>query len=89
MNDSDFAIIVFRAKTDVFSLIVALNSYGVAASTTGTPKEARIGCGIAVKTEVRAIGTALEIINGGGYDSFYGIYRTKTAGGRTSRTRVI
>ena len=87
MLKSKFIIVVFRSKTDVFTLIGALNSLGISASTAGTPKEAEIGCGIAVRTEYRHLGTVKSLISVG-YDSFYGIYLVESSGLRTSRTRI-
>ena len=40
---------VFRSRAHSLDYARRLTSYGVAASTMPTPKEARIGCGICVK----------------------------------------
>ena len=80
---------VFKTKTEVFSLIGQLNLTGISASTTGTPKEAGIGCGIAVKTDFRHLNTIKRIIDAGGYKGFFGIYLIVTDGLRTSKTRIV
>ena len=89
MQKSKYLIIVFRTKTEVFSLIQALEKKGISAATTGTPKEAGIGCGIAVKTDALNLNAVKRIVLSGGYDGFFGIYAVATDGVRTSKTRVM
>ena len=82
-------IIVFRSKTEVFGFIDEMNNAGAFATTTGTPKEAKIGCGISVKTDARNLKTVISILNERRFDGFFGVYSSVGAGGRTSRTRLI
>ena len=89
MQKSKYLIIVFRTKTEVFSLMRALNQIGLTATTTGTPKEAGIGCGIAVKTDVVNLSVVRQIVSGGGYDGFFGVYLVLTDGLRTSKSKVL
>ena len=82
------AVFVFRNKTEVFRLIDELNAYGVRAGTTGTPKEAKIGCGIAVETELSKLMLAKRIISSGNYQGYYGAFTIERVGGRTITARV-
>ena len=44
-----WAVATFRSKTEVFEFIDLMEQEGVFVSTVGTPKEARIVCGISAK----------------------------------------
>ena len=88
MEKSKYLAVVFRTKTEVFSLIEKLNSLGIKALTTGTPKEAGIGCGIAVRTDAVHSSVVRRIVLSGGYEGFFGIYLIETDGLRTSKTRM-
>ena len=89
MKTSKYLVVVFLSKTEVFSFIERMNSYGVAASTTGTPKEARIGCGISAKIDQRSYDLAVKVIGDGGYNGFFGIYAVTSDGERISRYRIV
>lgn len=82
------AVIVFRTKTEVFRLIDELYAYGIRAATTSTPKEAGIGCGIAVETDLIRVPVVRRIIAGGGYGGYYGIFSVERFPTRTVTTRI-
>ena len=63
-----------------------LNGYGVQATTVPTPKEARIGCGLCVRFDVRYFVRAQAILKTGKYGSFKGFYRIDFINGSTSIT---
>ena len=81
------AVFVFRTKTEVFEFADELRSRGIPAGTVGTPKEARIGCGLAVSTEARFLSVAKKIAIGG-YGGFYGIFIVERYDAKTKTTRV-
>lgn len=83
------AIVVFKSKTEVFRFMEEIRSRGAAASTVGTPAQAKIGCGISVKIDYGYLPLAKKIIAGGGYGAFYGIYAVTTAGGRTETVKIM
>ena len=82
------AVFVFRTKTEVFEFADELRARGIPAGTVGTPKEARIGCGLAVSTEARFLSVAKKIATSGGYGGFYGIFLVERSDKKTSTTRV-
>lgn len=82
------AVFVFRNKTEVFRLLDDLYAYGVRASTTGTPKEAKIGCGIAVEIDISKIALAKRIVQSGNYRGYYGAFTVERVGERTITTRI-
>lgn len=82
------AVVVFRSKTEVFDFIGALAEKSVVAGTTGTPKEARIGCGIAAEVELRHLPVARSLVNSGRFKGFYGIFVIERTGNRISTIRV-
>ena len=82
------ALFVFRNKTEVFRLLDELAAFGVRAGTTGTPKEAKIGCGIAVETDISKLPLAKRIISSGNYQGFFGAFTIERASGRTITTKI-
>jgi hypothetical protein len=58
-----------------------LNLYGVSATTTSAPKEAKIGCGLCVRFDARYFTRAKAVLKTGGYASFKGFYRLDFVGG--------
>ena len=77
---------VFRSRAHSLDYAERLQSYGVAATTVPTPKEARIGCGLCVRFDVRSFARAQAILKTGRYSSFKGFYKIEYFGGRVSIT---
>lgn len=75
---------VFRSRAHSLDYAGRLTSYGVAASTMPTPKEARIGCGICVRFDAREFVRARAILKLGRYSSFKGFYKMEYNGGQLS-----
>ncbi len=84
MEVSTKIICVFRSKTDLFAFIDTMKSYGALVFTVGTPKEAKIGCGISARFDERYLFLAKKILKSGEYPSFYGVYKVKRVGIRTT-----
>ncbi len=82
-------VAVFRSKPDVFSFLNMLRLGGVACSTTGTPKEAGIGCGIAVRFPLSALDLAKRILARNNFSSFYAIFKIAKEGNRSSLSRIL
>ena len=61
---------VFRSRSHSLAYAERLNGYGVAATTTPAPKEAKIGCGLCVRFDVRYFARAKAILHTG--RQFYG-----------------
>ena len=66
-----------------------MNAAGSFATTTGTPKEAKIGCGISAKTNARNINAVYAILKEKNFDGFFGVYSSVSVNGRTSRSRLV
>ena len=77
---------VFRSRAHSLHYAERLNAYGVPAITMPTPKEAKIGCGLCVRFEVRYFLRANSILKSGRYSSFKGYYKLDFVGGRLSLT---
>ena len=75
---------VFRSRAHSLDYAQRLASYGVAATTVPTPKEAKIGCGLCVRFDARYFPRAQAIIRSGRYSSFKGFYKLDFVGGQVS-----
>lgn len=75
---------VFRSRSHSLAYAERLNGYGVAATTTPAPKEAKIGCGLCVRFDVRYFARAKAILHTGRYTSFKGFYKMEYIAGRIS-----
>ena len=82
-------IVVFRSKTEVFEYVDALNENGISSAIVGTPKEARIGCGIAVELDYRYIASGFILSAARRFKGFYGIFAATRKGDRVSVSRFI
>ncbi len=77
---------VFRSRTQSLDYAERLHKYGVSASTSPAPKEAKIGCGLCVRFDARVYLRAKAILRTGKYSSFKGYYKLDFVGGRISVT---
>ena len=77
---------VFRSRAHSINYAERLQSYGVPAVTTPTPKEAQIGCGLCVRFDARYFHRAQAILKTGRYTSFKGFYKMDYFGGQLSLT---
>ncbi len=75
---------VFRSRSQSLDYAERLQRYGVPASTTPAPKEAKIGCGLCVRIDGRDYYRAKAILKTGKYSSFKGYYKLDFVGGRVS-----
>ena len=79
---------VFRSRTHSLDYLERLHKYGVEATTTLAPKEARIGCGLCVSFDARLLPRAQAILKTGKYTSFKGFYKKEFVGDRVIITPV-
>lgn len=77
---------VFRSRAQSLDYAERLYKYGVEATMTPAPKEARIGCGMCVRISERNFVRANAILKTGKYSSFKGYYKVEYVGGRPSVT---
>ena len=75
---------VFRSRAHSLDYAECLQKYGVVATTTPAPKEAKIGCGLCVRFEVKYFARASAILRSGKYSSFKGFYKLDFVGGQVS-----
>ena len=73
---------VFRSHAHSLDYAQRLTSYGVAATTVPTPKEAKIGCGLCVRFDARYFIRAQAVLRTGKYTTFKGFYKTDFVNGR-------
>ena len=82
------AIIVFLTKTEVFECIDMLNLYGIKATTTATPKEAGIGCGLAVEVSFCCFSKVGKLLSERHFSGFVGIYVRENHNDRVSTYKI-
>ena len=73
---------VFRSRAQSLDYGQRLNVYGVPATTIPTPKEAKIGCGLCVRFDVRYLPKAQAILKTGGYSTFRGFFKMDFVDGK-------
>lgn len=77
---------VFRSRAHSLDYLERLTRYGVEATTTPAPKEAKIGCGLCVRFDARYFVRAQAILKTGKYSSFKGFYKTDFVAGKMTVT---
>ncbi len=82
-------IVVFKSKTEVFLFMEYLKNYGISSTTVGTPREAKVGCGLSVKISKSHLNVALSILRRYHFDGFHGIYQTIKKDSRLITSRLI
>jgi hypothetical protein len=75
---------VFRSRAQSLDYAERLYKYGVAATTTPAPKEAKIGCGLCVRFEERYYPRASALLRSKKYSSFKGFYKLDFVAGQVS-----
>ena len=75
---------VFRSRTHSLEYLRRLNEAGIPASPAPAPKEAKIGCGLCVRFDVKYFVRARAMLKVGGYSSFKGFYKVEYLAGRIS-----
>ena len=75
---------IFRSRSQSLDYAERLQKYGVAATTSPAPKEAKIGCGLCVRFEVKYFQRANILLRSGKYSSFKGFYKLDFVGGQVS-----
>ena len=77
---------VFHSRAHSLDYAQRLTSYGVAATTVPTPKEAKIGCGLCVRFDARYFIRAQAVLKTSRYATFKGFYKTDFVNGRMTVT---
>ena len=77
---------VFRSRAQSLDYAERLTQYGIAATTISTPKEAKVGCGLCVRFDVRHFLRAQALLKSGKYATFKGFYKMEFSNGRISVT---
>ena len=84
-----YCIAVFHSKTDVFLFMNYLKRSGVFCETVGTPKEAKVGCGLSVRFLKNNLSVAREILNSVRFNSFYAMYQVQVVGFRSVMSKIF
>lgn len=82
-------VVVFKSKTEVFSFMERARRVGIGGKAVATPKEIKIGCGLAVAIADNYAMSAWGIIRNGDFQTFYGIFKIKRNGLKSTLTRVV
>ena len=75
---------VFRSRAQSLDYVEHLQKYGIVATTTPAPKEAKIGCGLCVRFEERYYSSANALLRSKKYSSFKGFYKLDFVAGQVS-----
>lgn len=67
-------LVIIRSRAELMNFIDVALSYGITASLSPLPKEAKSGCGLCAAVNERDLSRAYRIISYYKYASFYGIY---------------
>ena len=84
----EFALAVFRSKTETLNFANLLKSYDVPCSIVTTPRIINVSCGISVKFSLYDLSPAKSIIVRRKFDSFAGFYKITQIGLRQTATRL-
>jgi hypothetical protein len=76
----EYLIVVFRSRTQVVKFYDLLTKYNIPASIINTPREACLGCGLSVKTDVNNFEYARRLLAASDLNSFAGFFLVKESG---------
>lgn len=71
----EYILCVFTSRTDTLKLYNYLQKNGVYCQIVNTPKEAKVGCGLSLKTSVNNLNLIKRVINSGKLNSFAGFFK--------------
>lgn len=75
-------VAVFRSRTQSMDYAERLKQHGVFAEIVPAPKEARIGCGLCVRFDVKQFIRAKAVMHTARYSAFKGYYRIEYQNGQ-------
>lgn len=84
----EYALAVFRARTETLNFANLLKSYDIPCSVVNTPRSINVSCGISVKFSLYNLSTAKNIVARRKFDSFGGLYKITNIGLRQIATRI-
>lgn len=81
-------VVVFKSKAEVFSFLDKAKAFGISGSVVSTPKELKTGCGLSVGLNDNYATFAVKIVNSGNFPTFFGIFRLKRNGLKSTLTKI-
>lgn len=81
-------VVVFKTKTEVFLFLDQAKAYGINGRVVSTPKELKTGCGLSAGLNDNYAPFAVKIIKNGNFSTFFGIFRLKRSGLKSSLTKI-
>lgn len=75
-------IIAFRSRAHTVQFSNFLRKNGVRNLIVNTPKEAGVGCGLSVETDIKDVARVKMLLKMSGLDSFAGIFKVYESKGR-------
>lgn len=82
-------VVVFKSKSEVFSFMESAKNAGIGGKVVAVPKEIKIGCGLAVGLSDNYSVAAGSLIRSGDYRTFYGIFKIKRNGFKSSVAKIF
>ena len=81
--------VTFKTKTEVFEFAEKCFYAGAGGKVVSTPKEIKLGCGYSVAVRDGALSKVRELIYGGDYPTFHGVFRIKKEGTKTVLAKLF
>lgn len=76
----EYALAVFRARTETVTFSNLLKSYGVSVMIISTPRQINVSCGISVRFNRSSLEQARSIISRRRFNTFAGFYYVQQVG---------
>ena len=83
----EYAVVAFRSRSHTIKFYNITLSQGLRTEIVNTPKEAGVGCGLAVKCSLADLARVKTAVRLSGLSSFAGVFSVKNvSGGRIVRS---
>ncbi len=74
---------VFRSRSQTLQFESAMKKSLVPVSVVSTPKQARVGCGLSLRFDIKYLPLAKSVLRRGGYSAFVGFFKIISLGAGT------
>ena len=79
----EYLIITFKSRQETLKISKLLNSLGFSTTTISTPKEAGVGCGLSIKTELSYFYAVKSVLIRIKTQSFVGFFKVIAVKGKS------
>ena len=71
----EYLVVAFKSRQESIKVGKVFNSVGISSSVITTPKEAGLGCGLSVKTDLRNLFAVKNVLTRINAKSFLGLFK--------------